>query len=416
MNPTNPPNPPNPHSNPNSNPHTDPSGQDPSGQSSTGESLANSSQPNQPAQRSEPAPPARLDIAAETDRVFAGVKPTDADVFNLDGRSSVSRLNQPGNAPYYASKQSLPGSYTKFPLSNQSTKEVPPPLPYQGVNDFGLVIADVPCRGCGYQLRGLSMAEVCPECRWPIERSVSGANLIHSPPSHIRSLYQGLTIAVVATLGAILATLIGVFSVIAISTMPINIAPNLLELVGAILGALAAMASLYGWWVFSIADPALADSEQPKSARRILRISTIISLFFTLVFLVGQTLSITGVVPIGSQFNLPINATTTITIGTLVEVVLFALGFISGIAAVAQLSASMAYLAHIAMRFPSPSIETQARRLVWLSWVLYFPGVLLCGLGPLISFVLYIICVIRARSAIKAILDEQEFQAVVRAR
>ena len=50
------------------------------------------------------------------------------------------------------------------------------------VNDAGLVVADVPCRKCSYNLRGMNVASRCPECGAPVGVSVHGSLLRYSDP------------------------------------------------------------------------------------------------------------------------------------------------------------------------------------------------------------------------------------------
>src|SRR5712671_6226084 len=50
-----------------------------------------------------------------------------------------------------------------------------PPIP---VDEAGIVVGDVACRGCSYNLRGLPAESNCPECATAIELSLEG-NLLH---------------------------------------------------------------------------------------------------------------------------------------------------------------------------------------------------------------------------------------------
>src|SRR5947209_5364931 len=55
-----------------------------------------------------------------------------------------------------------------------------------------LVVAqDMPCRKCGYNLRGLSTDGQCPECSTPVRLSVSGDLLRYSEPQYVEGLAQG---------------------------------------------------------------------------------------------------------------------------------------------------------------------------------------------------------------------------------
>ena len=76
-----------------------------------------------------------------------------------------------------------------------------------------VVIADAPCRKCGYNVRGLSIDGRCPECGSPVGLSVMGDLLRFSDPSWVRTLRRGVTLIltgiVVYIFGTIAIVLMG---------------------------------------------------------------------------------------------------------------------------------------------------------------------------------------------------------------
>jgi hypothetical protein len=52
----------------------------------------------------------------------------------------------------------------------------------------GNVDADIPCRKCGYNLRGLAVDGRCPECATPVGVSINGELLRYSDPTFVIGL------------------------------------------------------------------------------------------------------------------------------------------------------------------------------------------------------------------------------------
>jgi len=67
--------------------------------------------------------------------------------------------------------------------------EASPPL-----GPDGALAADVPCRRCAYNLRGLRPERRCPECGTPIGRSIVGDLLEYCDPDWVARLARGATI------------------------------------------------------------------------------------------------------------------------------------------------------------------------------------------------------------------------------
>lgn len=67
---------------------------------------------------------------------------------------------------------------------------MPPAAPHPEVR----VEYDQACIGCGYALRGLPVAGVCPECGMAIARSFRGDRLSAADPDYVRQLFRGATL------------------------------------------------------------------------------------------------------------------------------------------------------------------------------------------------------------------------------
>ena len=59
------------------------------------------------------------------------------------------------------------------------------------VGPDGTVTADIACRRCGYNLRGLPVDGRCPDCAMPIAASVRGDDLVYADPIWIAKLTLG---------------------------------------------------------------------------------------------------------------------------------------------------------------------------------------------------------------------------------
>jgi len=66
-----------------------------------------------------------------------------------------------------------------------------PRRPLALVGEDGQIIADLPCHRCGYDVRGLSVDGMCPECNFPVRQSVRGNILIYSDPRWLRGVARG---------------------------------------------------------------------------------------------------------------------------------------------------------------------------------------------------------------------------------
>jgi hypothetical protein len=290
----------------------------------------------------------------------------------------------------------------------------PPPLPLQGVNDRGVVVDEVTCRGCGYGLRGLSMDAVCPECQWPIVRSVMGTMLINSAPAHILNLKRGTGIAIAASFAAFAGAFVGVGASI-LAAVPVASGPILTEAAANVitigLATISTLAGLFGWWMISTPDPALADADRAGRVRRILRGLIVATCLLSLFNFVLNVLFVAGFLPPGPQWS-PFSGSgqpggpAMPTFG-LTQAFIFVLGLFITLLGTAQTSYSMKYLATVVARIPDASQQSFASTMVWLTWVLFFGGFVSCGLTNLALVILYLIVLFRAYFSLAKIRAHQ---------
>lgn len=86
-----------------------------------------------------------------------------------------------------------------------------------------LVLDDVPCEGCGYVLRGLTVDARCPECNAPVAESLHDDRLVEIPRRRLERLRRGMRIA---ELG-LFAVMAGLLSQVTISPLAGILRPHL---------------------------------------------------------------------------------------------------------------------------------------------------------------------------------------------
>lgn len=134
----------------------------------------------------------------------------------------------------------------------------------------------IPCRGCGYDLRGLAVAGACPECAMSVARSLRGDLLRHAPVDETAAIRRGLRIVAFAgRLG-----LIGIASGLsALLIVPWIVgAPKVVEnallvlfVVGLGMLVLAWVAGIAGFVTATVRDP--AESVFERRVRLALRVA-----------------------------------------------------------------------------------------------------------------------------------------------
>ncbi len=234
-----------------------------------------------------------------------------------------------------------------------------------------LADSDVFCIQCGYNLHGLTPERNCPECGMPIERSLRGNLLRNSSPAYLRKLHQGVFLILAAIIAQVLLIMVSFGIGIASASMA-GSAPAMLQLILNILGTFVSLASLYGWWLFSSPDPAYVGREHGAAARRIVRLSVVLTAVVTVV-----NTPIAYFVNPGAGLGDPL------------MLLMMAVGLISiGVSAM-LFFASMLYMRWLTPRIPDEKLFRRSKTYMWLLPILVTVGALACGIGPLIALVLY---------------------------
>ncbi len=135
----------------------------------------------------------------------------------------------------------------------------------------GRVAIDLPCVGCGYNLRTLLHDARCPECARPVVESLRGDFLRFADPGWVKGLGRGLLLVLIAIgAGIVLPPL---FFLAAVGTSGPEIMISVF-IVGLIIGALAIGLAILGLHWLTRCDPAADPRREGWSARRMTRWSS----------------------------------------------------------------------------------------------------------------------------------------------
>jgi len=221
-------------------------------------------------------------------------------------------------------------------------------------DENGVIITDVYCRRCGYNLRGLRHDGRCPECGTPVGLSTFGDLLRFADPDWvdklalgIKYILWGLAITIVTGLvGSCLTSWAGTGSVI-------------LQVVLLAAG----LVGVYGAWLLTEPDPSGLGEDRYLTARKLIRIALIVGLL-------NSCLQVLQPASLGASRALAFG--------------LLLLGAVAGIIGLVGEFAKFTYLGVLADRVPAPDLAKRAR---FLRWAILSVGVL-ATLAGLAAFVL----------------------------
>jgi hypothetical protein len=249
-----------------------------------------------------------------------------------------------------------------------------------------LLTDDRPCLTCGYSLRGLTTADVCPECATPVARSLRGDLLRYSSGEYVATLHRGVVLIQASVVGYFLILIglpiAGIIGAIATGSASLRIAASSPTIMTG-LSTLVGLGSILGWWMFSARDPALGERDEGATARVVVRTTIMVQALATVVQRAVGT-------PFGSPGSGP---------SAVIDILGALVGLASMISVVVWWFAAMRYIRRLAPRIPSERILRRANLLTWLFPVLL---ILVC-LGWLVDFILYYNLLERIRRDLRSI-------------
>ncbi len=216
------------------------------------------------------------------------------------------------------------------------------------LDEAGQIDEDLPCRGCGYNLRGLDPRGTCPECSVPIGRSIHGDLLRFSDPDWLGRLARGLKLVIIGilsevALGLILVVAVGFMA--ASGPMPMG---RIMTTAG-VMGAAISMITVIGVWLLTAQDPGQMESEPPVSPRRVAR-------WCILAQVAAAPLQITT--QSGAGFAAPAALTS-------LDVLLMLLLMAVQVIVLIGHGAGLLYLRGLALRLPRDSLARQTKVVTW---------------------------------------------------
>jgi len=233
--------------------------------------------------------------------------------------------------------------------------DLPQPISPELLDPSGQIIADVVCRRCGYNLRGLRPESRCPECATPIGLSTHGDLLRYADPGWVDKLARGIKYM-------LLGIVLGIFAGIAggILTAISGAGPVLTQTI-ALLGGLV---GLYGAWLLTTADPSGIGEDRYVTARRIVRFALLAGLLSQILQIVHAGVS-----------QLP----------EVVVILLLVLIMLAGLSGAAGDVAKYFYLERLARRIPDPQLAGRARFLKWALGITMGLGAVIGGAAALVA-------------------------------
>ena len=261
------------------------------------------------------------------------------------------------------------------------------------------VVKFAQCLGCGYSLSGLVSGGQCPECGLDLEASIHGDRLEIAPRDYVRRVARGawrinaglgavvvliiLIIATAVTLG-ILAGAVGGPSSVDVTIVGVLLAVFMLGLLAAY-GVV-----LWGWISFTAPNPLWKAASDSAEGRQMSRISLIV---VPLAYAMGF-----GIEMASYSVPMPSVAAAMSIASTLLPLSAWAFhGW-----------AAMSYTRYIGQRLGDAKLTRRAGRNRIACPIWSTVGFLLCGLGPLISLILYYNTIVTARKSLASLVKRVE--------
>ena len=259
-----------------------------------------------------------------------------------------------------------------------SEEEMTPPLP---------VPADAVCVACGYGLAGLSAEGVCPECRTPIAESIRGSGLRAASAEYLGTLRMGAWVSAGSVLLDVVwfASFPVLLSLATEGVIPLSVGGamrivTVLDLLGTIVG-------LWGWWMLSAPNEAMAGRRDMVS-RRLLRALLVAGAAWCLAQTVAVFVPAVGRTDWAALAgNLQFGPNTQWTVALITALVLRGVFLVLRFV---RFWVGLVYLRSLAAAIPSAALHKRCTRQLWTIPLWSTLGMALFALGPVWAVWLYV--------------------------
>ncbi|MCC6659471.1 MAG: hypothetical protein IT437_01160 [Phycisphaerales bacterium] len=264
---------------------------------------------------------------------------------------------------------------------------------------------DAPCNRCGYNLRGLDAAGLCPECGAGVADSLRGGQLRFASVEFVRLLARGARLV----LWGMAIMCFGTISAVVLEGAAPS-APASTIVIEAVATGSTVM-GLVGWWLLSAPDPAAElDRTRGSTSRVVLRGSLIVSLAAFGLTLLGRAVAVPAV---------PFRGVPTAV--DMMSMLVMAGQVASGVAWIVHALAANFYVQHLARRLADTRLARRARAVLWTAaitlvlgigslLILLVPGgfLIMCAIPVLVLalLVMYIGMMIRLSSSLRHVLAD----------
>lgn len=151
------------------------------------------------------------------------------------------------------------------------------PKPVHRVTD------DVRCARCGYELRGLTVDQRCPECAAPVANSLQAEMLDFAAPEFLDRLMRGALLARISAIVALCT--VAVTAVLIIIAIGVGTAtggpPTAVMVILAFVWLLGPLGcggcAVFGWWLLTSPDPGAGGTRKDRRIRPVLRVGTVVA-------------------------------------------------------------------------------------------------------------------------------------------